>query len=228
MNLYYIITLGGLGTKFRAAHLKGVSKIMKLGEKIRAIRLNRGIKQVELAKLAEISNSYLSDIEMCRVSPSMKTLKKLGNALCVDLPILTDHTILTANELINSISENRLQFVFSGIYDGLVLANLEKEIIDVNDNFCTFTGWKKSELISKRATKYISNMNIWKVNDLINNDDLKKIIIYEDLFNVELREPVQFRINLQKIHVNGKTFIFALFEVLETKHQEIFWKKTAF
>ena len=54
---------------------------MKIGEKIKKIRLSKGIKQVELAKLANISNTYLSDIEKGRTNPSINTLTKIVHAL---------------------------------------------------------------------------------------------------------------------------------------------------
>ena len=39
------------------------------------------MKQIELAKKAEISNTYLSDIENQRTSPSLKTLSRIANVL---------------------------------------------------------------------------------------------------------------------------------------------------
>lgn len=59
-----------------------------IGERIRYERLKKSLKQLELAKLANISNTYLSDIEIGRASPSLKTLEKIAKALemeCSDL-----------------------------------------------------------------------------------------------------------------------------------------------
>lgn len=57
---------------------------MKIGEKIKLLRLNKGIKQIELARIAGISNTYLSDIEKGRTNPSIKTLVKIAHALGVE------------------------------------------------------------------------------------------------------------------------------------------------
>lgn len=57
---------------------------MKLGEVIKDLRLKNNIKQVELAKISEISNTYLSDIENGRTIPSIKTLMKIAKALGVE------------------------------------------------------------------------------------------------------------------------------------------------
>lgn len=53
----------------------------QIGLKIKTIRISRKISQRKLAALAEISNTYLSDIEVGRTNPSLKTLEKLASAL---------------------------------------------------------------------------------------------------------------------------------------------------
>ena len=64
---------------------------MKLGAKIRQLRYKKDLKQVELAKLAGISNSYLSDIESGRVEPSLRVFTKLAILLEADRNwLLTD------------------------------------------------------------------------------------------------------------------------------------------
>lgn len=57
---------------------------MEIGEKIRQIRSEKGINQLTLAKISRISNTYLSDIEVGRTTPSVRTLLKLSEALEVD------------------------------------------------------------------------------------------------------------------------------------------------
>ncbi|MBV4429538.1 helix-turn-helix domain-containing protein [Clostridium tyrobutyricum] len=58
-----------------------------IGEKIKEERIKKGLKQYELAKKAGISNTYLSDLEVGRTAPSIKTLDKLSKALEVDIKI---------------------------------------------------------------------------------------------------------------------------------------------
>ncbi len=57
---------------------------MTIGKKIREERKKRNLKQQELAKKADISNTYLSDIEVGRSNPSIKTLRKISKALGID------------------------------------------------------------------------------------------------------------------------------------------------
>lgn len=57
---------------------------LRIGAIIKSIRLEKGIKQIELARMAGISNTYLSDIESGRTVPSLKTLTKIAHALGVE------------------------------------------------------------------------------------------------------------------------------------------------
>lgn len=63
----------------------GVEALDYIGEKIKCERLKKSLKQYELAKKVGISNTYLSDIEVGRTSPSLKTLEKISKALEVDI-----------------------------------------------------------------------------------------------------------------------------------------------
>lgn len=55
-----------------------------IGQKIKSERLKRSLKQLDLAKKAGISNTYLSDIEVGRTTPSIKTLMKIAEVLEID------------------------------------------------------------------------------------------------------------------------------------------------
>lgn len=63
---------------------------MKIGHKIRDIRISKNITQKELAEAAGISNTYLSDIERMRTSPSIKTLGSIANSLGKDIKEFLD------------------------------------------------------------------------------------------------------------------------------------------
>ena len=55
---------------------------------IKKLRKQKKIMQNVLARLAGISNTYLSDIEVGRTNPSLKTLIKLAKVLEVDINTL--------------------------------------------------------------------------------------------------------------------------------------------
>lgn len=56
-----------------------------IGEKIKKERLKKGLKQYKLANEAGISNTYLSDVEVGRTIPSIKTLDKISKVLKIDI-----------------------------------------------------------------------------------------------------------------------------------------------
>ncbi|OOM70018.1 anaerobic benzoate catabolism transcriptional regulator [Clostridium puniceum] len=56
-----------------------------IGEKIKKKRSEKKLKQYELAKLADMSNTFLSDIETGRSAPVIKTLEKIAKALEIDI-----------------------------------------------------------------------------------------------------------------------------------------------
>lgn len=61
---------------------------MNLGTTISRLRKARGLKQLELAVACNITQAYLSQIENDRKEPNLTTLKVIGGALEIPLPIL--------------------------------------------------------------------------------------------------------------------------------------------
>jgi transcriptional regulator with XRE-family HTH domain len=55
----------------------------KFGQRLKTVRKEKGMTQIELAELASIGNKYISNIERGKVSISMDTFMKLVNALQV-------------------------------------------------------------------------------------------------------------------------------------------------
>jgi len=72
---------------------------MDIGTNIKEIRKSKKMTQAELAARAEISRSYLADVETGRYNPSLETLSKLAQALCIEVSALFRGN---ANELIDS------------------------------------------------------------------------------------------------------------------------------
>lgn len=62
---------------------------MQIGERVRSYRSERGYTLQELAERAELSPSYLSEIEKGRKKPSLKALEKISRALDVSSKALS-------------------------------------------------------------------------------------------------------------------------------------------
>jgi transcriptional regulator with XRE-family HTH domain len=66
-----------------------VSTIQKqFGERIRGLRLAKGLSQEELAFRAGVHRTYLGGIERGERNPSLKNIAAIARALDVDLPEL--------------------------------------------------------------------------------------------------------------------------------------------
>lgn len=65
---------------------------MSIGNKIKDLRKLNKLTQVELAKRANISRSYLADIEKDRYNASVDTLKAIANGLNVKLSDILDES----------------------------------------------------------------------------------------------------------------------------------------
>lgn len=72
---------------------------MDIGTRIKRLRKEKKMTQVELASHAEISRSYLADVEAGRYNPSLETLSKLALALKVEVSSLFSDN---AGQLMNS------------------------------------------------------------------------------------------------------------------------------
>jgi len=85
---------------------------MNIGKIISETRKKKGLKQIELAKLCNMSQSYLSNIEKGNKDPHLSTLRNISSALDVPLPVLlflsiTDEDVpLEKKEVLEFISAN--------------------------------------------------------------------------------------------------------------------------
>ena len=61
---------------------------MNIGTTIKSVRESRNLKQIELAKLSKLTQSYLSLVESGIKYPSPQALKRIGKALNVPEQVL--------------------------------------------------------------------------------------------------------------------------------------------
>jgi len=55
--------------------------VVTIGDNIRKYRKKKNLTQKELGDIVGISNTYLSDMEIGRTNPSIKTLKRIAKGL---------------------------------------------------------------------------------------------------------------------------------------------------
>ncbi|WP_289054161.1 helix-turn-helix domain-containing protein [Carboxylicivirga marina] len=62
---------------------------MKIGNSIKELRKEKGIKQLDLAKESGLSQTFLSQLEKGVKTPSLETLEKISKVLDIPVPVLT-------------------------------------------------------------------------------------------------------------------------------------------
>lgn len=86
---------------------------MSIGERIKNLRKQNKLTQVELAKKSNISRSYLADIENDRYNPSLETLKALSNSLNANLSEL----VSGENQIDNTLNQRDKKSINNDLKD---------------------------------------------------------------------------------------------------------------
>lgn len=71
---------------------------MRIGGKIKTLRKQKGISQKSLAEQADISYSFMSDIEKGKSNPSFDKLQRICSVLNVDYSYILGSTINSEEE----------------------------------------------------------------------------------------------------------------------------------
>jgi transcriptional regulator with XRE-family HTH domain len=88
---------------------------MNFGQKLRQLRIEKGLTQQELAeRLGYKTNSYISDVESGHFIPSKEKLKKIARALDVSFKVLEDMLLESRLEALG-IKEPELISLFKDI-----------------------------------------------------------------------------------------------------------------
>ena len=58
---------------------------IRFGQRVRALRKERGWRQIDLAEQAGISENYVSDLELGRKEVCLRTIEALSEALDTDI-----------------------------------------------------------------------------------------------------------------------------------------------
>ncbi|MCY6958829.1 helix-turn-helix domain-containing protein [Clostridium brassicae] len=86
---------------------------MSIGENIKTVRKDQGLTQKELAQKANISRSYLADIENGRYNPSIEVLQSIASSLGISAQKFFKDN-LTENDNIDQL-EDDLKLILSKI-----------------------------------------------------------------------------------------------------------------
>lgn len=150
---------------------------MRVGESLKTYRKQKGFTQVELAKRAGISRSYLADVEAGRYNPSLDTLMAVAKALNIETSLLiSPETIVLRRE---DEAMKGLLLILKAIYD-----HVELEFINSgNDEVPEYDGEYQVLLTEGDEESYLNKKqyealfkfvisNIPNYIDLINSHEL--------------------------------------------------------
>ncbi|MEK4667442.1 helix-turn-helix domain-containing protein [Niallia sp. FSL R7-0271] len=135
---------------------------MKFGEKIKLHRKNAKLTQVQLAEKANMSRSYIADIERNRYNPSIDTLTAIANALDINLSnLLNDNEDNLNNPIKEEIDiQKELQKMIDGLNEKNGLAHFNGEsIADMSpeDKEILISSLENSLRIATRLAMHKSN-----------------------------------------------------------------------
>lgn len=96
---------------------------MSIGENIKRFRKQKKLTQSQLAELANMSRSYVADIERDRYNPSVDTLKAIAKALEIGTNLLLGEN--TSTEISSSLSPKEERDIARDLEK--MLSNLENQ-----------------------------------------------------------------------------------------------------
>lgn len=114
---------------------------MPTGEKIRTIRLKKGISQKQLAKLLNTSQQNLAQYESGKRNPKIETLHKIAHALDVPVTELVESNVLQlTNDMID---------LFAGSQTLEILADCTQ----INELYCQL-----NDKGQEKAVEYVKDL----------------------------------------------------------------------
>jgi XRE family transcriptional regulator, regulator of sulfur utilization len=95
-----------------------ITNSVEIGKAISSIRRERELSQTELAQRANLSNSYLSEIEANKRTPDLNVLKRIADALNVPIELLMIKAVNEQN--ISDPDQKRLAREIAPLLENLV------------------------------------------------------------------------------------------------------------
>jgi transcriptional regulator with XRE-family HTH domain len=99
-----------------------------LGKQIRTLRKNKHLTLKQVAEKAECSDVFISQVERGLASPSIATLKRIANALDVNLITLLQADAAEMDQVVTR-EKDRVQFKFphAEVYSELLTTNIRNK-----------------------------------------------------------------------------------------------------
>ncbi|RDW20059.1 hypothetical protein CWR48_04870 [Oceanobacillus arenosus] len=139
---------------------------MSIGDNIKAIRKERKLTQEQLAKVMNISRSYLSDIENNRKNPSSKTIEALAEKLNVSMFYIT-----TGKKTLNDLDDSELKKQIESVGNNINAENdgvsqfVKKRLKEISESELEYT-----------VSQYLANVLVFLRQS--NEEDLRTLTVF--------------------------------------------------
>ena len=116
---------------------------MDIGEKLRQLRLQRGLTQEELADRCELSKGFISQVERNLASPSIATLTDLLECLGSSLPAFfnekqAEKTVFTPQDMFVKVDEETLRGSITWLVPDAQKNDMEPILVDMAEGGQTY------------------------------------------------------------------------------------------
>lgn len=101
---------------------------MNVGERIRELRQQKGLSLRKLAGMSGVSPSLLSQVETCKVDPSLSTLRKIASALDVALFYFVLEHPSDVSRLVKKSQRRMVVFPKAGLQYEIIHSDLQKKM----------------------------------------------------------------------------------------------------
>ena len=124
-----------------------MKQIENVGEKLKLLRIRRGMEQAELAERCGISQSYISKMERQSVLPSIEVISKLAEVLNVDEQYFFNSYIPKVNDISNENFANLVVYMHHDNRSKQFLSRAESvPLVELLSRMFYENGLRKDEL----------------------------------------------------------------------------------
>lgn len=167
---------------------------MSVGDKIKAARKQRKLTQIALAERANISRSYLADLEGGRYNPSLDTLEAIASALNTETSALLSQDSPITNSEITPAKKNELRSI---MHDNLIKAQELFQLTDLPPNITQYIdelNKRYSTILTDQKNMVLTHQSLNSIYNAVQSLDVqsKKFTAFSALLNelIDLKKNI--------------------------------------
>jgi transcriptional regulator with XRE-family HTH domain/Zn-dependent peptidase ImmA (M78 family) len=176
----------------------------KIGSRIRALRVKKGIKSNEIATRTHLTPQTISRIETGKTDVSFSSLNKILGAMGCTLADLTDEAFQSTNISFQLLLKKLIQ---AGIEKALIYSRIiPNTIISLIEQY----KGDEPDMLLNEAAEYVSNIFGWRIEDIWQNKtlSLSEVPVNNAFYKTPLRSNTnQIRAYSHYVYYLAKTIL---------------------